>query len=190
MTDDDSPSSAYAGQVAAIINATPRASSFVPTSPVELFIKHRRAPTSLAELSPIERTQLERMWRGKDLDRLLQFGDEEEDMPLDIEVADVVDEHGATRYKMWASNYGVVFLLGATSCECFAFASQHHVEHWSADQRDLFWAMDRALARGDHGVLQPLQFCWWNDDCWARIASLPPYTAYSATHVRAQLADP
>jgi hypothetical protein len=184
--DDESPSSAYRGQVAQIIGGAARASSFTPAKAVELYVKNRRAPKSVAELDPSEQAQFAKMWPGQDLDRLLQFGDETEDMPLDVEVADVVDAQGTHLYTMWGMNYGVLFLMAAGTLDCVAFASQHNVEKWGTDQRDLFWAMDRALRRGDHGFRQPLEFAWYEDARWAEIAGKPRGTLYSEASVRRQ----
>jgi hypothetical protein len=72
--------------------------------------------------------------------------------------------------------------------ECVAFASQHDIEHWHANQRPVFWAMDRALRRNDHGFQQPMKFCWWDDKCWAEIADKPPGTVQSEPYIRKQLA--
>jgi hypothetical protein len=186
-TDDDSASGVYTGQVADIIAAEPRASSYQPAKPVELFVKHRRTPTSVADLGPIERMQFERMWKGQDADAILRDGDEETG-PLDVEVATVVDEHGTPRYTLWGWHYGVVYLMDAAGVDCLAFACQHDLEHWHADQRELFWAMDRAMRRNDHGFRQPMKFCWWEDKCWAEIADLPKGNVQSEAYVRAQFA--
>ena len=188
MAPEDDASEVYGNQVSQIVDGAARGSTFTPANPEELFIKNRRAPKSVAELSPIEKTQLERMWPGQDLDRLLQFGDEQEDMPLDIELADVVDEHGTHRYTIWGANFGVMFLFVANTLQCAAFASQHSVERWGTDLRDLFWAMDRALQRKDHGFRQPLAFEWYADEKWAAIEGKPRGTLYSEAAVHAQLA--
>jgi hypothetical protein len=186
--DDETPSSAYSGQVADILGGAARASTFAPAKPVELYVKNRRAPRSVAELDPSEQVQFAKMWPGRDLDRLLQLGDETEDMPLDVEVAQVVDAHGTHLYTMWGMNYGVMFLMAAGTLDCAAFASQHDVERWGVDQRDLFWAMDRAMRRGDHGFQQPIQFGWWEESRWAEIAGKPRGTLYSEASVRRQFA--
>ena len=187
-TDDDAASSAYRGEVAQIIGGATRASSFTPSTPVELYIKNRRTPKSVAELDPSEQAQFAKMWPGQDPDRLLQFGNEEEDMPLDVEVAHVVDAQGTHLYTMWGMNYGVLFLMAAGTLDCVAFASQHDVERWGTDQRDLFWAMDRAMRRADHGFQQPIHFGWWEDGRWAEIAGKPRGTLYSEASVRRQFA--
>ncbi len=182
MTDD-----VYQNQVADIIAAQPRQSSFVPTTPVELFIKHRRAPTSLDDLEPIEQQQMARMWKGHDLAELLAKGtldDEGDEYPLDLEVATVVDDTGTVRYRMYGNNYGGMYLMEADRIECVAFASQHDVERWHTSQRDLFWAMDRALRRNDHGFRQPIDFGWWTDGRWAEIAGKPAGTLYSEPYIR------
>jgi hypothetical protein len=187
--DDDPASAVYAAQVAGLISASPRASSYQPASPVELFVKDRRAPRSLAELAPIEQLQLERMFRGQDLARLLErnaLGDEEleGDDPLDVEVALVVDGQGTPRYRLYGMNYGCVYLMEAERLECLAFAAQHDLEHWGAGQRELFWAMDRAMQRGDHGFRQPMKWCWWDDTCWDDLADAEPGTVQSEPSIR------
>src|SRR6185436_11065148 len=104
-----------------------------------------RAPASADELSPIERMQLSRIVEGGDIDRAIAEGSD--DMPLDIEVALVVDDKGAPVYRLYGMNYGVVYLMKHDLMECVAFACQHDLEHWSLGQRDMFWAMDRAMRR-------------------------------------------
>jgi hypothetical protein len=188
-TDDESPEGGYAGQVGDIIAAQPRESSYRPAVPVELFVRDRRAPRSLDELAPIERRQLERMFRGQNVAQLLATGmqdDEGDEYPLDLEVAVVVDDKGAPRYRLWGMNYGAVYLMAAESLECIAFAAQHDLEHWHEDQREVFWAMDRAVQRRDHGFGQPMKFCWWDDSCWAKIADAPRGSVQSEPYIRAQ----
>lgn len=188
VPDDDSPAGAYSSVVGDIIAGQDRDSSYQPASPVELFIRDRRAPTSVAKLSEMERTQFARMWPDRDLDRLLREGDEQEDMPLDVEVATVVDQQGTPRYTLWGWNFGVVYLMAADGLDCLAFACQHDLEHWHADQRALFWAMDRALRRGGHGFGQPMKFCWWRDECWDELAGRERGAVGSESYIRRQFA--
>jgi hypothetical protein len=191
------PTDAYTEQVSAIIGDAP-AGSYRPEKPVELFIANRRVPTSCAGLSAPEKVELERMWRGQDLETLLATGmspvgeddDPDEAYPLDLEIADVVTDTGELRYRIYGMNYGGMFLMRADRLECVAFASQHSVEYWRVDQRDLFWAMDRALRRGGHGFVQPVHFEWGNDARWADIATKTPGTVASEPYVRNQFADP
>ena len=187
MTDE------YQRQVGDIIAAQPRESSYTPAEPMELFVKNRRQPHKLADLAAIEIEQLKRIWRGEDLEARLAAGvcrDEElgEDFPDDLEVADVIDDKGVVRYRLWGMNYGVIFLMAAESLECIAFAAQHDLEHWHADQRPIFWAMDRAMGRRDHGFGQGSKFCWWEQKCWDEIAALEPGTAQSHPYIRKQFA--
>jgi hypothetical protein len=184
------PTDAYTGQVADIIASDPRESSYAPAKPVELFVKGRRHPTNAGQLSAIEHQQLVRMFRGEDLDTILRENTNEgmEGMELDLEIANVVDDTGTPRYRMYGMNYGAVYLMEADSLECLAFASQHDLEHWHADQRELFWAMDRAMRRNDHGFQQPMKWCWWKDECWAEIADKPRGTVQSEPYVRQQFA--
>jgi hypothetical protein len=186
------PTEAYNEQVSAIIDAAP-AGSYQPEKPVELFITNRRMPASIDGLSAQEKVELERMWRGQDLGTLLATGmssaEEDEPYPLDLEVADVVSDTGELRYRIYGMNYGGMFLMRADQLECVAFASQHSVELWRTEQRDLFWAMDRALRRSGHGFMQPVHFnC--NDARWADIATKTPGTVASEPYVRKQFADP
>lgn len=187
MSTDDG-SAEYAGQVAAIIGSQPRESTYEPATKQELFVKHRRTPTSLEGMTPIEKQQLAHMFAGQDLARLLADNLVDDDYPLDLEIADVVDDTGAVRYRLFGMNYGAIFLMEAETLECLAFAAQHDLEHWHSDQRPLFWAMDRALRRGDHGFQQPMKFCWWDDKCWDEIADKPRGTLQSEPYIRQQFA--
>jgi len=180
--DDDSPTGAYASQVADIIFAQPRDSTYVPPEPLELRVTNRRAIATLDELEPDERAQFVAMFRGEDAEQILRDGIE--DFPIDLEVAHVVDDAGALRYRLYGWNFGVIYLMPPSGLDVVAFTSQHHLEHWSADLRPTFWAMDRALMRGDHGFQQSAEFCWWREECWERIKNLAPGTAYSEAHVR------
>jgi hypothetical protein len=188
-----SPTDAYNEQVSAIIGDAP-AGSYRPETAVELFITNRRIPTSIAGLSAQEKVELERMWRGQDLAALLASGmssaEEDEPYPLDLEIADVVTAAGELLYRIYGMNYGGMFLMRADRLECVAFASQHSVEYWRTAQRDLFWAMDRALRRGGHGFMQPVHFEWTNDARWADLATKTPGTVASEPYVRKQFADP
>ncbi len=187
----------YTDQVAAIIERQP-AGSYQPKEPVELFIKNRRDIRSLDGLSDQEQIELRRMWRGNDLEKLLETGmvqdDEEgaedEGYPHDLEVADVVDDADRLLYRIYGMNYGGMFLMRADRIECVAFASQHSVERWRSEQRDLFWAMDRALRRGGHGFRQPVHFDWSSDAQWAEIAKKAPGTVASEPYVRKQFEEP
>jgi hypothetical protein len=195
-TSDRSPNEAYAEQVANIIDATPRTGSHQPARAVELFIKNRRTPTSVEGLPPQEKVELERMFRGQDLATILETGmmseggreDFDDSYPLDLEVADVVDDRDAVVYRMYGMNYGAMFLMRTDRLECVAFASQHSVELWRLEQREVFWAMDRALRRGGHGFKQPVSFEWSNDERWAEIAKKDPGTVASEPYVRKQFA--
>lgn len=184
MSDD--ASKIYGGMVADSIASAPRESNFQPAVPLELFVKDRRMPASATELSEIERLQLERMVEHGDIDRAIQRGSE--GMPLDIEVATVVDASGAPVYRLYGMNYGVVYLMKHDLLECVAYACQHDLEHWRASQRDLFWAMDRAMRRGDHGFQQPMKFCWWEQGCWDEIEGTEPGTVHSEPYIRQQFA--
>jgi hypothetical protein len=101
-----------------------------------------------------------------------------------VEVAEVVDPLGTIRYHLFGWNFGVGYLLPPHGMDVIAFASQHDIEHWNADQRDLFVAMDTALKAPGHGFRQPLSFCWWDDSCWAALAGKQPGTIGSEPHLR------
>lgn len=179
----------YQRQVTDQIRLTPRDSTYVPEAPVELYVRNRRQPRSLAELAPIERQQLLCMWRNCDVEARLASGmfrdeDLEEDFPDELEVAEVVDAEGTIRYRLWGMNYGVIFLMAGELLECVAFTVQHDIEHWHIDQRPLFWAMDRALSREGHGFRQPASFCWWQQTCWDEIAGSEPGTLRSEPSIR------
>lgn len=156
--------------------------SYQPAAPLELFVRNRRTPTTVAELAPLEKKILERLFKGQDLARVLREG--VADSPLDLEIATVIDDAGTPRYCLYGMNFGCVFLMEVDSLECIAYAAQHDLEHWHASQREVFWAMDRALRRNDHGFEQPMKFCWWDDSCWAEIADQPRGTVHSEPNIR------
>jgi len=184
--DEDSRASAYKGQVNEILAGQTRDSTYQPPEAVELFVKNRRAVASVDQLEPDERAQFAAMWPGEDVAVVLRDGIEDE--PIDLEVATVVDAAGAVRYRLFGWNYGVIWLMPPTGVEVIGYACQHDVEHWHADQRPAFWAMDRALARKDHGFQQGAKFCWWEDKCWDEIKDLPRGTVQSEPYIRQQLA--
>lgn len=186
-----SASDVYTEQVGAILAGT-TPGSYVPTNPVELFIENRRELRSLEGLSAQEKLELERMWRGQDLAKLLEtgmvIGEEEIDTyPHALEVADVVTDKGELLYRMYGMNFGAMFLMRVDRLECVAFASQHSVELWRPEQRDLFWAMDRALRRPGHGFKQPIFFDA-SSPRWDEIAEKKPGTVASEPYVRKQFA--
>jgi hypothetical protein len=136
---------------------------------------------SVTDLVPAELVQLRVVWyleEGPSLNEVL--ADEE----TGVEAAEVVDENGAVRYRLYGWNYGVGYLFPAEGLDVVAFGSQHDIEHWSPAQRDLFAGMDRALRAGGHGFTQPLHFCWDNDSCWSDIADAEPHTVGSEPYLR------
>lgn len=183
----DAATEAYTSEVARIVGADGGASGFRPGKAVELFVRNRRAPKDYDELSPIEQRQIEAMFGDMDARTILRtnsMDDEGDDFPVDLEVADVVDETGTLLYRLWGMNYGAIYLMAPDRLACIAFAAQHDLEHWHADQRDLFWAMDRAIRRKDHGFQQPMKFCWKDDRCWSEIADKPRGTVASEPVLR------
>jgi hypothetical protein len=188
MAENEDPSTIYAGQVASIIAATPRASTWKPQHPMDLRIVRRRQPRSIDDLGPEERIQLAALLAPEPLEKVLAPNYLVEDYPLDIEVAEVVDERNAVRYRLYGWNYGAGFLMAATGLEVVALAYQHDLEHWNVDQREVFWAMDRAYSRGDHGFQQPLKFCWWEERCWDEVKDEPRGTVGSEPWIREHLA--
>lgn len=191
MSTKESATDAYNQQVRAIVDG-PHAGDYRPAQPVELFITNRRVPTNIDGLTAAEQLELERMWRGWDLARLLATGITQDDdaYPLDLEIADVITNSGELLYRIHGMNYGGMYLMRADRLECVAFASQHSVEIWRPEQRDLFWAMDRALGRGGHGFRQPIYFGGWADEKrWADLATVRP-SAFNEACVRAQFEEP
>jgi hypothetical protein len=172
------PAQVYTSQVADIITARPRASSYPPITILNLSLARVRAPQSVDELSPTERAQLEVIWHPMPLAQVL--GNEE----YSVEVAEVVDPMGTLRFHLYGWNYGVGYLMAPGGMNVVAFASQHDLEHWNLDQRDLFVAMDAAMRAPDHGFQQPLSFCWWDDSCWAALAGKEPGSIGSEPHLR------
>ncbi len=161
-----------------------------PAAPVELYIRKHPTPRTPDALAPIERAQLERIFQDDDLERVLREGTREgDDFPLDLELATVVDDLGAIRYRLYGMSLGVVYLMEAERVACVSFAWQHEHEQWRADQRDLFWAMDRALRRGDHGFRQPMHFNWWDDARWAGVVDARRRRLHSEPDIRRQFAD-
>ena len=186
-SDDNDPGKVYRAQVSDLLAAEPR-SSYRPAAPLELFLQDRRHVTALDQLAAVERAHLDRMFRNPDLETALRDG--VDDSPVDLELAALVDDQGAIRYRLYAMNFGAVYVMEPEGFTCVAFASQHHVEHWHIDQRDLFWAIDRALRRPGHGLIQPLHFCWADAACWARIADKPRGTVASEPYILAAMAAP
>jgi hypothetical protein len=188
MANNDDASDAYAGQVAAIIASTPRNSTYVPANPMELRIVRRRQPQSVGELVPEERVQLAAIVAPEPLEKVLSPDYTVDDFPLNLEVAEVVDEHGTVRYRLYGWDFGVGYLMPASGLDVVAMSCQHDLEHWNVDQRAVFWAMDRAYSRGDHGFQQPLKFCWWDEKCWDELKDKPRGTVQSEPFVREHLA--
>ncbi len=149
---------------------------------MSLSIVRRRQPTSVSELHRDEREQLSAIL-GDDLASFL--GNEE----LAIEAAEVVDEKGTLRYRLYGWNYGVGYLFPPKGLEVIGFGAQHDIEHWSLPQRDIFFAMDQALRKKGHGFEQPLSFCWWDDACWSEIDTKKPGTMASEPNIRKRLAE-
>ena len=158
------PSDAYGSAVADILNSRSRETSWKPSVELQLRVTNRRALSSQQGLSMDERVQL-RSFFGDRVD------DELANEENSVEVADVVDETGAVRYRLYGWNYGVGYLMPASGTDVVAMGCQHDIEHWKLAQRDLFWAMDRALREPGHGFEQPLYFCWSDDTCWAKLSS-------------------
>lgn len=172
----------YTGQVAGIIAGTPRDSDYLPEVEYDLAITNARMPAQLEELEPEERRQLEALL-GSEAELARALGDEE----YGLECAHVVDETGALRYRLYGWNFGVGYLMPALGLDLVAFGSQHDLEHWRLTQRDLFYAMDRAVLRGDHGFRQPLLFCWWRQECWDELDGTVPGTVGSEPYLRKQI---
>jgi len=175
-----SPADAYRAAVADIIASRPPATPYPPGAPRLAIVRHHR-PRSLADLAPDELLQLHAALfepDGPPLSALL--ADEEND----VEAAEVVDETGELRYRLYGWNYGGGILFPPSGLDVVAFGAQHDLEHWSVDQRDLFAGMDRALRAGGHGFTQPLRFCWDDDACWDAVAGAAPHSVGSEPYLR------
>lgn len=172
----------YTGQVADILASTPRDSDYKPEIELHLTVTGARAPVAIDQLDPEELRQLTAILGEGEVSRALT--DEE----YCLEAAQVVDETGTLRYRLYGWNYGVGYLMAPTGLDIIAFGAQHDLEHWRITQRDLFVAMDRAMTRPGHGFQQPLSFCWWRQSCWDELADTVPGTVGSEPHLREQLA--
>jgi hypothetical protein len=178
----------YGGIVGELIAGAPRESSYVPAESMDLRIVRRRMPSSLDELDPDEREQLTALLFPESLEKALDPDFTVDDCPLNIEVAAVVDETGTLRFRLYGWNFGAGYLMPPSGLDVIAMGCQHDLEHWHVDQRAIFWAMDRAYLRGDHGFEQGLKFCWWEDKCWDEVAAKPRGTVGSEPYVREQIA--
>jgi hypothetical protein len=128
----------------------------------ELRLSNLRKPSTPDALTPREREQLTFVLRG-------QLAAHLANPEYDTEVAEFVDEAGDVVYHLYAWNYGVGYLFGDAGAEgLVAMGTQHFIEVWHRNQRDIFWAIDDALARADPRLGQPLSFDWRADDAWAK----------------------
>jgi hypothetical protein len=173
---------AYGNAVGEIIDHQSRASSYRPTVELDLRIVNRRAPSTGAELHPEERVQVAAFFHPEPLD--VALGNPE----YELEAAEVVDADGALRYRLYGWNYGVGYLMAPSGLDIVGFGAQHDIEHWNRAQRDVFVAMDRALAKKDHGFRQPLSFCWWREECWDELDGQEPGKAGSEPYLRKVMA--
>lgn len=174
------PADVYRSLVAEIIDGRESALPYPPGAPPLTIVRHHR-PRSLDDLAADELVQLHAALfeqEGRPLSALL--ADEEND----VEAAEVVDEAGVLRYRLYGWNYGGGILFPPSGVDVVAFAAQHDMEHWSVDQRDLFAGMDRALRAGGHGFTQPLHFCWDDDSCWEEVAGAEPHSVGSEPYLR------
>jgi hypothetical protein len=168
---------AYQSAVGEILDGRRADRPYPATSPALTIVRHHR-PRSVADLAPAELAQLAAIWGSAELAGAL--ADEEND----IEAAQVVDEAGTLRFRLYGWNFGVGYLFPPDGLELVAFGAQHDLEHWSLAQRDLFAAMDRAVRAGGHGFTQPLHFCWADDSCWDEIADAQPHSVGSEPYLR------
>lgn len=170
-SDPRSPGAVYSGAVREIIDARARNTTYQPRSAPDLRLARYRMPTSVDELTPSEQRQLQKIWSPVPLADVLA------DPENQVEVADVADASGRVLYQLFAWNYGVGYLLENGTTDVVAMGTQHDIEIWSQDQRDLFFAMDRALRASSPTFQQPLCFDWWSDDEWGEAEESPrsPY---------------
>ena len=175
--------STYQSLVAEIIDGRQAGVPYPPGAPV-LSITRRHRPATPVDLDPAELAQLTAVWRSEGGATLAEILADEEHQ---IEAAEVHDEAGVLRYRLYGWNYGVGFLFPPTGLDVVAFGAQHDIEHWSVEQRDLFAGMDRALRAGGHGFTQPLHFCWADDTCWDRVAGAEPHSLGSEPYLRRTL---
>jgi hypothetical protein len=164
---------AYAAAVLGSVGAEPQAGTYVPAERLALKIVNRRQPSTPKELGREERAQLGVLLRHTGLAKALASDE------YDVEVAEVVDGTGSVCYRLYGWNYGVGYLMAPRGMKIVAFGAQHDLEHWNLAQRDLFYAMDRAMRRKGHGFRQFLKFCWSIDKCWDEIADRKPGTVGS-----------
>lgn len=102
------PAAAYGKAVAKHIAKQSRDSTYRPEKPLTLKVQNARMPASVEELGPEERVQLRAVF-GKRLERAL--GSEE----TQLEAAEVIDETGAIRYRLYGANFGEGYLFPAES---------------------------------------------------------------------------
>ena len=155
-----SAAAAYGGQVHAILAAQRGPSTYAPAAPRRLQLANLRKPRTPDALTPPEREQLGFVLKSRLAAHLA-------DPENDTEVAELVDEAGSVAYHLYAWNYGVGYLFGDAGPEdLVAMGTQHYIELWHRDQRDVFWAVDDALARASPPFGQALSFGWRTDAEW------------------------
>jgi hypothetical protein len=168
------PNDAYRSMVADAVRARGATSSpYQPEMKRDLRICDVHRPRSVEELCPEELLHL-RAVLGKKLETHLL------DREMATECACVRDEgNGEVVLRLYGWGHGSVFLFEASRVCLVAHATQHTVEVWSSSQRPLFFEMDAALRRGDHGLEQPIAFEWWHEDAWDEVRDAEPGTVGS-----------
>ncbi|MEL6341835.1 MAG: hypothetical protein AAFV53_01795 [Myxococcota bacterium] len=166
----------YGDQVTDTISANPREAEYRPDSPLLLRIMNCRRPRNIDDLSSEEQRQLQAIFK----DEYPAILENEE---CEVEAAEVVNESGVVRFRLYGWNYGMGFLMPPSGLDVVAFAAQHDMEHWRLEQRPIFFAMDDALRADGHTFQQALFFCWADDARWEGLEGLEPGTVGSEPYL-------
>ena len=163
----------YRGMVADAVRERARASRYEPEVRRPLLIDGVIRPTKLEDLEAADLLHLRAIFAER-LEKHLA------DRERAVERALVRDAaSGEITYRLYTWNYGAAYLFDASRVRLVAHATQHILEVWSTSQRPLFYEMDHALGRPDHGLRQPLAFEWWNEGAWEEVIDEEPGTVGS-----------
>lgn len=146
-------------------------STYVPVRKLDLALERVRRPKSTAELTSHERAQLEALFAPRLLDDVLA------DPEMALEVAQLLFPDGRIAYHLYAWSYGIGYLMAPDDVHyVVAHGSQHDIERWEPEQRDLFFAVDAALRAAKTPLTQPLSFDWRDDEVWSNPEELNTYS--------------